>query len=119
MTWALATITVLVVAATGASHLDRRRVAFGRALVVAAVPPVLLLPWLTALVAQPQMLLVEAGLPGPGLSSADLDGLDVLLLHPGGPGLPPLALAAGLVLAALAALLRPAGRRVVDCLGPP
>ena len=54
------------------------------------VPPVLLLPWLPALVAEPQLLLLEAGLPGPGLSEPDLDGLDLLLLHPGGPGLPPL-----------------------------
>ena len=46
-------------------------------------------------------------------SRPDLDGLDVLLLHPGGPGLPPLLLAAGLLLAALAALLRPDRRRLV------
>lgn len=113
MAWAVATVAVLVLAATHVSRSDRRRVAFGRALVVAVVPPVLLVPWLPALAAQPQSLLVEAGLPGPGLASSDLDGLDVLLLHPGGPGLPPIALAAGLVLAALAGLLRPTGRRVV------
>ena len=69
MAWALATVAVLVVAATGASQLDRRRVAASAGpLVVALVPPVLLLPWLPALVAQPQLLLLEAGLPGPGLS---------------------------------------------------
>ena len=58
-------------------------------------------------------MLLEAGLPGPGLSEADLDGLDLLLLHPGGPGLPPLVLAIGLVVAALAGLLRPTRRKPV------
>jgi GT2 family glycosyltransferase len=109
LVWGLATVTVLLVAATS----GHRRAGLGRAAVVALVPPLLLLPWLPALVAEPQALLLEAGLPGPHLAEADLDGLDLLLLHPGGPGLPPLALAAGLVLAALAGLLRPAGRRVV------
>ena len=65
-----------------------------------------------ALVADPQLLLLEAGLPGPGLSEPDLDGLDLLLLHPGGPGLPPLvARRSASSLAALAGLLRPTGRR--------
>ena len=41
-----------------------------RLAVVAVVPPVLLLPWLPALVADPQLLLLEAGLPGPGLTDA-------------------------------------------------
>ena len=60
------------------------------------VPPLLLLPWLPAVLDRPQLTLLEAGLPGPGLSQPDLDGLDLLLLHPGGRGSPPLALLAGL-----------------------
>jgi GT2 family glycosyltransferase len=76
-------------------------------------PLVLLAPWFPAVRHRPATLLLEAGLPGPGLSVPDLDGLDVLLLHPGGPGLPPLPLTVGLLLAALAALLRPDRRRLV------
>ncbi len=111
MAWVVATPLVIGLAVgTGAGH---RRRSLVRAAVPVLVPPLLLLPWLPALVADPQLLLLEAGLPGPGLSEADLDGLDLLLLHPGGPGLPPLVLTVGLVVAALAGLLRPAGRRPV------
>ncbi|MEO7982244.1 MAG: glycosyltransferase family 2 protein, partial [Sporichthyaceae bacterium] len=90
-----------------------RRQVLPRVAVVALVPVALLLPWLPGLVARPQLLLVEPGLPGPGLSDGDLGGLDLLLLHAGGPGLPPLALGAGLLLAALAGLLRRERRQVV------
>ncbi len=90
-----------------------RRGVLPRVAVVALVPVALLLPWLPALVARPQLLLVEPGLPGPGLSDRDLGGLDLLLLHAGGPGLPPLAFGAGLLLAALAGLLRRERRQVV------
>ena len=104
---------VLAVGAALLAPPDRRRALLSRAAVVVLVPPLLLLPWLPAVLDRPQLMLLEAGLPGPGLSQPDLDGLDLLLLHPGGPGLPPLALLAGLVLAALAALLRPTSRRPV------
>lgn len=81
------------------------------ALVVA--PPVLLLPWWPAVAADPGWLLREAGLAGPGLAEADLPPVAAVLAYPGGPGLPPLLLTAGLVLAALGALLRPDRRRAV------
>ena len=73
-------------------------------------PLVLLAPWLPAIRNRPATLLLEAGLPGPGLSVPDLDGLDVLLLHPGGPGLPPLPLTVG---------LRARPRWPHCCAGPP
>jgi hypothetical protein len=84
-----------------------------KAAAILVVPPLLLLPWLPALVRQPSTLVLEAGLPGPGLAEGRLDGLDLLLLHPGGLGLPPLVVAGGLLLAALAALLRRDRRRPV------
>jgi hypothetical protein len=73
---------------------------------LALVPPVLLLPWVPEVVARPGLLLLESGLPGPGLSERELPALDLLLLRPGGPGLPPAFLTAALLLAAFAALLR-------------
>ena len=88
MAWLVAGVAVVALAL--ARRTESRRRSLLRAAVPVLVPPLLLLPWLPALVAEPQLLLLEAGLPGPGLSEPDLDGLDLLLLHPGGPGLPPL-----------------------------
>lgn len=81
--------------------------------VVVMVPPVVLLPWVPALLADPQLLLLEAGFPGPGLSDASIHPLALLLAHPGGPGMYPVAVTAALLLAALAALLRSDGRAPV------
>ncbi len=99
MVWLVGVVALVVAAVV-------RRSVLPRAVAVGLVPPVLLVPWLPDLVARPSLLLLEPGLPGPGLSERDLGGLDLLLLHPGGPGLPPLLLGAGLLLAALAGLLR-------------
>ena len=72
-----------------------------------AAPVVVLLPgtWLSGLAP----LLRGPGLPRPDLAVVDLPAWHLLLLSPGGPGLPPVLVTAGLVLAALAGLL-PAGR---------
>ena len=107
----LTAVVVLVLVAVAATVLRGRDLA--RLLALALVPPVLLLPWLPAVVADPALLLLEGGLPGPGLSEPDLSAMDVLLLRPGGPGLPPLLLTVALLLAGLAALLRPDRRRPV------
>jgi GT2 family glycosyltransferase len=104
--WAATALCLGVVAAV-------RRGCAVKAAAVLVVPPLLLLPWLPTLIREPGTLLLEAGLPGPGLAGHRLDGLDLLLLRPGGPGLPPLVVTAGLVLAALAALLRRGRRRPV------
>jgi hypothetical protein len=81
--------------------------------VLALVPAVLLLPWLPAVLADPQLLLQESGLPGPDLSDPALSPWQVLLLSPGGPGMPPLPFTAPLLAVALAGLLRPDRRRPV------
>ncbi len=73
--------------------------------IVVLTPPVLLLPWLIQLLAHPTRLLLEVGLQQPGLASRDLPAKSLLLLSPGGPGLPPYWVSAALVLAGLAALL--------------
>jgi GT2 family glycosyltransferase len=78
------------------------------ALVVAAVPMALLLPWSAQAVAHPSQLL-----DGPGLhlvqSAQPLWRL--LLLHPGGPADPAPWLTVGLLLAGLGGLLRRDGQR--------
>lgn len=84
-----------------------------RLLVIVAVPPVLLAPWLPALAADPAVVLREAGLAGPGLTERDLPGWSLVLLSPGGPGAYPAFFMAGVVLAAVAALLRADRRRVL------
>ena len=70
-------------------------------------------PWLPTLVDDPSLLLLEAGLPGPGLTDDRLAAPAVFLLHPGGPGMYPLLLTIGVLLAALAGLLRRDRRRLV------
>ncbi|MDT0382360.1 glycosyltransferase [Streptomyces sp. DSM 42041] len=74
-----------------------------RAAVVAVTPVLLLAPWSLALLTSPSRLFTEAGLPyGTGAA----DALDLATLSPGGPGAAGGLLLAGIVLAALAALLR-------------
>ena len=75
------------------------------AAIVALVPVLLLLPWSVVLAAHPAQLLMEAGLQPPGLAVPHLAARSLLLLSPGGPGLPPYWVMAGLLLAAVVALL--------------
>ncbi|MEV7523990.1 glycosyltransferase [Streptomyces sp. NPDC091371] len=74
-----------------------------RLLATLAVPVLVLAPWSVGLLTHPGRLLDEAGLPY-GAGSAG--GLDLLGLSPGGPGTGAGLLLIGIVLAALAALLR-------------
>jgi hypothetical protein len=78
-------------------------------LVIAAlVPLAVLFPWSMELLRDPDLLV--SGLTSPS-GGTPLRGLDALLLHPGGPGLPPLLVTAGIVLAAATGLLRSGSRR--------
>ena len=103
-------VVIAAVAATAAwSWLGPRTVL--NAWIVAVVPGVLLIPWTFHLVTSPSAFFAEAGLVRPGLAAAALRPGSLLLLSPGGPGLPPLWVTVGLVLPAFAALL--ARRRTV------
>jgi GT2 family glycosyltransferase len=75
------------------------------AVIVAVVPGAVLVPWTFDLFARPSAFLLEAGLAGPGMAAAGLRPASLLLLSPGGPGLPPVWVTAGLVLPAFCALL--------------
>ena len=102
----------LVAAAAAALALRTVRPAVLRNLaIVAIVPPVLLIPWTFQLATHPSTLLLEAGAQQPGLASPQLSVRALMLLNPGGPGLPPYWVTAGLAVAALVALL--ASRRRV------
>jgi GT2 family glycosyltransferase len=109
----LAYLVTLVLALGAVVSRRVPRPALVRLLVLLVMPPVLLLPWLPELARHPQLLLLEGGLVRPELVDPSLHPLAVFLLHPGGPGMYPLAFSVGLVLAALAALLRPDRRRLV------
>ncbi|HKA96601.1 MAG TPA: glycosyltransferase family 2 protein, partial [Streptosporangiaceae bacterium] len=74
------------------------------AAIVVVVPVVLLFPWSMSLATHPSQLFLEAGLQPRGLAATSLPARSLLLLSPGGPGLPPFWMTAGLVLAAAVAL---------------
>jgi GT2 family glycosyltransferase len=96
--WVVALVAALAMVAA------RPRMWRNLAIVVVA-PPVLLLPWTIQIATNPSTLLLEAGLQQPGLATGDLSARSVLLLSPGGPGLPPIWVTAGIAVAALAGLL--------------
>jgi GT2 family glycosyltransferase len=105
---------VWIVALAGALALLAVRPALWRNLaIVAVVPPVLLLPWTIQAASDPSGLLLEAGLQQPGLAVHDLPARSVMLLSPGGPGIPAVWVTAGLVAVALAALLLSRRRAVM------
>jgi GT2 family glycosyltransferase len=108
----LAYVIAVLLAVLAVATLSRTRADAVRIVALLAVPPALLLPWTLAIVRRPELLLLEAGLPGPGLSDPRLSGLSVLLTDPGGPGPVPALVASGLVLGALAALVRVAHRQL-------
>ncbi len=97
VTFAACLLTALVFRAT-------RRGLLRNLAIAALAAPVLLLPWSLTQVAHPAGLLLEAGLPQPGTPVGGLPARALLLLSPGGPGLPPYWVTAGLFTAALAAL---------------
>jgi hypothetical protein len=80
-------------------------------------PLVLLLPWSLYLVTTPSLLLLEPGINSATLTDPQLRPWDVLLLHPGGPGMTPLWLTVGIVLAGFLAFLRIDRLRVISLIG--
>ncbi len=72
-----------------------------------------LMPWSFGLIFQPVRFFLEPGLDLANLTDPNLSMLDVVLLNPGGPGMSPVIVTAGILLAALLALLRTDRSKVV------
>ncbi|GIH89707.1 glycosyltransferase [Planobispora siamensis] len=102
----------LLLGALAALAFPRRGVVVSMA-VAFGVPVALLLPWLAEVTAEPGRLLLEAGLHQPSLVDPALPAASLLLLSPGGPGMPPLWVTGGLIAACLAALLMRRNRMVI------
>ena len=100
--WVVAVLAAVVAAVTVGI---RRPSVLSNLGIAAVVPAVLLLPWTFQLATNPAQLLLEVGVQQRGLASPDLPARSLLLLSPGGPGLPPAWVTAGLVIAAVAALV--------------
>jgi GT2 family glycosyltransferase len=84
--------------------------------IVIATPFIVLFPWSLHLLASPSAFFTEAGVQPSGLTPVALRPSALLLLSPGGPGLPPVWVTAGLGLAVVAALL-PQRRTAVTAAG--
>ncbi|HZC40855.1 MAG TPA: glycosyltransferase, partial [Streptosporangiaceae bacterium] len=110
LTW----IAVAVLTGAGALLAARTRKPAGLNLaIVTVVPPLLLLPWSVQVATQPMSVFLEAGLSQPGLAQAGLAGKFLLLLSPGGPGLPPYWVTGGLLLAAALTVVLAGSRPLV------
>jgi GT2 family glycosyltransferase len=97
--WPIAAVVLLAAAVVLLRQGSVMRAA--AATLVAAVPAALLFPWSFAALADPRLFVL-----GQRPADADLQAWHLLLLSPGGPGLPGAALCAGLVLAGLGGLVR-------------
>jgi GT2 family glycosyltransferase len=105
---------VLAAAVLGAVTVARAKPAMLVNLAIAAVTPaVLLMPWLAGLLTHPSLFLLEAGVQQPGLAASRLAGRYLLLLSPGGPGLPPYWVSGALLLAGIAGLLSSRRRMLI------
>lgn len=105
--WPLAVIGLLAAALVpGRAQIAPR---LARAVLAAVAPALLLLPWSLSALLHPTLLL---GAAAEGPRTSDLSGTDLLLLSPGGPGLPLVLVTLGLVLAGVAGTVRRARRRL-------
>jgi GT2 family glycosyltransferase len=114
VTWVLALVfaalSLLTVAWRTRSNIVVVAIRMG---IVLATPIVVLVPWSLSLLRHPTAFLLDTGLGGTALTRPAPTPIGLLLGDPGGPGTYPAWIGVGLLLAALAALLRGDRRRVV------
>jgi hypothetical protein len=113
--WLIAVIFALIVVITRWNGVRGLWTDVNRRLLIAVVGPLLILfPWSGYLITHPVLFLLE---PGAANVAAGTDPnvapLQVLMLHPGGPGAVPIWLTIGIVLAGFLAILRSEKRREV------
>ncbi|GDX31743.1 integral membrane regulatory protein [Actinomycetes bacterium] len=78
-----------------------------RRLTLAVVASIaLLLPWSMDLLRHPAEFFLQPGVESAALSDTTVNAIDVFLLHPGGPGMTPLWVTLGILIAGFSALLR-------------
>jgi GT2 family glycosyltransferase len=105
--WVIALILAIGTTVIGVARYRRSATRMIRRIWFAVLTPVLLLwPWSAELFLHPSLFLFEPGLTSRALSDSEVTAVDVLLLHPGGPGMTPVWLSAGLLLAGLLAFMR-------------
>ncbi|MEU7877211.1 glycosyltransferase family 2 protein [Microbispora bryophytorum] len=107
----LAYVLVAILGGLAAVSFGGIRRGVRRSLVIGlGTPVVLLFPWLVQIAREPGRILLESGLHESGihdgrLTTPRLAADSLLMLSPGGPGVPPVWATAGLIAVALAALL--------------
>lgn len=105
--WPIAAILAIVTSIVGLRRNRAEAVAMLRRIWFAVLAPlVLLLPWTVEFIRHPSLLLFEPGVFSETINDPTINGLDVLLLHPGGPGMTPIWITAGIVLAGFLAIMR-------------
>jgi len=113
LTWILGVVLAVAVLAAGRWLVSADPV---NAAIVAVVPFLVLFPWSLHLLTDPTAFITEAGVQTAGLTTTGLSPSALLALSPGGPGVPPVWVTAGFVLALVAAIL-PTRRTWVTAVG--
>lgn len=113
--WLIAVIFALIIVITRWQGVRGLWTDVNRRLLIAVVGPLLILfPWSGYLITHPVLFLLEPG--AANITSGgdpNVSPLQVLMLHPGGPGAVPMWLTIGIVLAGFLAILRTEKRRQV------
>ena len=99
-------VTAVMAGVCVAMSADKRLARLRLSAVLLAVAPVVLLPWTVSLLSHPRLLVRGLGLPEDLATSRPLSAVDVVLLHPGGPALPPVWVLGPLVVVAVIGLIR-------------
>lgn len=104
-------VVCVPLAVVAAFTVARSAAARVRLAVAVLLPVLLLVPWSLRVIREPALLLLEPGIVGP--VDPSLSALDVALLRPGGPGMTPLWLGLGILVAGVGCLGVPGRRRQV------